>query len=513
MMPMSLGEVAQATGGHLLAEPEASGSASGSSLQVTSVATDTGQVQAGTLFVAIAGERVDGHDFLTVAAEAGACAALVAHPVEGVSLPQIVVDDTVAALGRLAAHNLERRRELSTPFTVIGITGSVGKTTTKDLLAALLRELGPTVAPVGSFNNEIGLPLTALGVGESTRYLIAEMGASRVGDIAYLTSIVPLDIAIELKVGVAHLGVFGSVERIAQAKSELVQGLRPQGVSVLNADDERVAAMAKLAPGRVLWFGLGQVQGAVKQDELDMGAANICTDSLDHPHFTLQARGEQPLEMELGLSGIHNVINALAAASVAHELGLPTERIGQVLAQQGHISPHRMALSQVEREGSSFTLIDDSFNANPDSMRAGLHALSTWGADEQTQPASKPYRIAVLGGMLELGEQTLDMHRTIGEYCARLGLDALIAVGGSGNDLSAMAGAMVEGASAYSAEQEQAQSTLVVYKAVDTQEADQIVIELTGQHPGSVVLLKGSHSSGLSDLAERWQGERLGVAR
>ena len=172
------------------------------------------------------------------------------HVVEGTNLNQIVVNNSIEALGLLAKHNLELRRNLNKPFTIIGITGSVGKTTTKDMLKALLSTLGETVAPVGSFNNNIGLPLTALQVGSNTRFLIAEMGANHVGEIANLTHIAPPDLAIVLKVGVAHLGEFGSVERIAQAKSEIVRGLLPHGIAVLNSDDKRVSAMSCLVENK-----------------------------------------------------------------------------------------------------------------------------------------------------------------------------------------------------------------------------------------------------------------------
>ncbi|KFI39768.1 UDP-N-acetylmuramoyl-tripeptide--D-alanyl-D- alanine ligase MurF [Bifidobacterium actinocoloniiforme DSM 22766] len=508
LMPMTLKQVAQAVHGRIT--PAAA--KGGLDLPIANVTTDSRQVGPGSLFVAIAGERVDGHRFLGQAAEQGAIGALVSEEQADADLPQVVVEDTVQALGQLAASNVERRRALDAPFTLVAITGSVGKTTTKDLLAAMLAKLGPTVAPVGSFNNEIGLPLTALRVGPDTRYLVAEMGASQVGDIAYLTSIAPPDIAVVLKVGVAHLGVFGSVERIAQAKSELVRGLRPHGLAVLNADDERVAAMAQLAPGRVLRFGLG---GAERPDDpgLDMTARDITTDDLDRPSFQLEARGERPVAASLALSGEHNVMNALAAACVAHELGLPLEDISASLSAQGRRSPHRMAVSQVEEDGARFTLIDDSFNANPDSMSAGLRALASWkeptgGQDGAAQ--AEPYRVAVLGGMLELGEGTMDLHRQVGALCVSLGLDALVAVGGERGQLTDMAGAMVEGARRASAAQGSKHAGMRLFQAPDTGQADRFVRDLASGHPGCVVLLKGSHMSGLDALAERWQSGRFG---
>ena len=316
----------------------------------TSVVTDSRQVVDGALFVAIAGEHVDGHDFVDAAARQGAAAALVEREIKSAPIAQIVVPDTVAALGALAKANLEARKAIDEPFTIIGITGSVGKTTTKDLLHALLSTQGETVAPKGSFNNEIGLPLTALKVGERTRYLVAEMGANHIGEIARLTKIAPPDIAVVLKVGVAHLGEFGSVERIAQAKSEIVRGEAPNAITVLNADDERVAAMSGIAKGDVFWFGIDKAQA----HDIDgyMAADDIALDDLGHPVFELVSSQGVEQRVSLGIGGRHNVMNALAAASVAKLLGMPLERIAQVLADTRRISPHRMAVSEVERDGA-----------------------------------------------------------------------------------------------------------------------------------------------------------------
>ena len=212
MVPMSVEEIAKAVDGRLIGD-------AGSESRATNTVSDSRQAGPGSVFVAIRGERVDGHDFVAKTAGQGATVAIVDHEVKSDGLPQIVVKDTVDALGELARYNIVRRRELDGDFDIIGLTGSVGKTTTKDLLSSLLATVGPTVAPVGSFNNEIGLPLTALRVDEHTRFFVAEMGASHIGEIARLTRIAPPNTAIVLKVGVAHLGEFGARERIAQAKS------------------------------------------------------------------------------------------------------------------------------------------------------------------------------------------------------------------------------------------------------------------------------------------------------
>ena len=463
----------------------------------TSVVTDSRQVVDGALFVAIAGEHVDGHDFVDAAARQGAAAALVEREIKSAPIAQIVVPDTVAALGALAKANLEARKAIDEPFTIIGITGSVGKTTTKDLLHALLSTQGETVAPKGSFNNEIGLPLTALKVGERTRYLVAEMGANHIGEIARLTKIAPPDIAVVLKVGVAHLGEFGSVERIAQAKSEIVRGEAPNAITVLNADDERVAAMSGIAKGDVFWFGIDKAQA----HDIDgyMAADDIALDDLGHPVFELVSSQGVEQRVSLGI-GRHNVMNALAAASVAKLLGMPLERIAQVLADTRRISPHRMAVSEVERDGARFTLIDDSFNANPDSMRAGIDGLMAWRSQEDQQP----YRVAVLGSMLELGSDEHNLHRTIGAYALDGGVDALICVGG-GDDasLNALAQDIADGGT----EAKDADDMRPVRAVKTTQQADDLIRALNAEHPDMLVLLKGSHASGLSALATQWAAE------
>lgn len=499
-MPMTLEEVVEYVHGRLV-EAGPGRESDRRSVRMR-VVTDSRQAGADGLFVAIKGEHADGHDYVPGLGAKGCRAALIDHLVPGADLPQILVDDTVAALGLLARANTDLRRKAPGPFTVIGITGSVGKTTTKDLLASLLAQLGPVVAPVGSFNNEIGLPLTALEVGPDTRYLVAEMGASHVGEIANLTRMVPPDVALVLKVGVAHLGEFGSVERIAQAKSEIVQGLVPGGTAVLNADDSRVAAMADLAPGPVLRFGMAD-QGGGRDRDLDGSACYLDSDGLDRPAFELCLRGQQPVRLRLGIPGRHNVMNALAAATAAHALGLDAGRIADELGRQRRISPHRMALSSVRLPDASFTLIDDSFNANPDSVRAGLDALAAWrGSDGPI------YRIAVLGVMLELGAQGEQLHQEIGAYCRRQGIDALVAVGCRDRQMDSLVQALVRGAGGPSDPSEDQPESMRVLFAQDADQADQMVRRLCAKHWGqqNLVLLKGSHMSGLSDLADRWQG-------
>ena len=496
MMTMTLSEIAEAVEGTLERSAVEGVQQNAQMASATAVVSDSRQAGAGSVFVAIKGERVDGHDFVARVAESGAVAAIVEHEVPGAPIAQIVVNNSVRALGALARHNIERRRACEAPFTIVGITGSVGKTTTKDLLKAMLSKLGGTVAPVGSFNNDIGLPLTALNVDESTRYFVAEMGANHVGEIAYLTTIAPPDIAVVLKVGVAHLGEFGSVERIALAKSEIIRGLVSHGVSVLNADDVHVAAMADIAPGDVIWFGRESHAGDGRA--LALEASNVHHDELDHPSLVLSKGGES-VEVHLAICGDHNVMNALAAATVADYLGLGLDDIARVLTDQRHISPHRMAVSEVRRDGVAFTLIDDSFNANPDSMRAGLDGLAAWGASRATQPV----RIAVLGAMLELGDDEHKLHQSIGAYAAELGMDAVIAVGSQTDaSLDALAADIAQGA------RESGGAKPVSVELVHTTaQADAAVRSIAAHAADPVVLLKGSHASGLNALAIQWAAE------
>ena len=510
---------------------------------VTSAVTDSRQVQPDSVFVAIAGEHVDGHDFLEAAAKLGARAALVSHPVDiadeqlARQMVQIVVKDTVKALGLLARENIMLRRSSVAaygPFSVVGITGSVGKTTTKDLLNNLLSTVGPTIAPVGSFNNEIGLPLTALRVDEHTRFLVAEMGANHMGEIRYLTSLVRPDIAVVLKVGVAHVGEFGSPDNIRKAKQEIVEALDEHGVAVLNADDERVASMAHVAPGSIIWFGVECQHDSALQQQF-VTARNITLDGHDHAHFTLMDTQGNTAELTLALSGQHHVMNALAAAAVAQYVGVSMDNIVRVLAHAGAQSAHRMDVftkaftlldhqDADQQDGSSTavcTVIDDSFNANPDSMRAGLQALAHWQDTDEQGNAIPMVRIAVLGAMLELGEKSKQLHKQIGAEVVDLGIDALISVG-EGQELSPLAKALVQGAGQ---ETEMVTTAQTVYDGkahyeiehksfathVPTIESAQHAIEeymtmaLQAQpHAHVVILLKGSHASGLGKLAEQW---------
>ena len=434
-----------------------SGRLVGNDVPVTGpVVTDSREAQAGSLYVARRGESADGHAFVSGAVERGAVAVIVEHE----AVAQIVVEDSTEALGALARAHVTKLRS-SGDLDVIAMTGSVGKTTTKDLLLQIMSEDGPTVAPKLSFNNEVGLPLTVLLADESTRHLVLEMGASGPGHITYLTDIVAPDVAIELCVGHAHVGGFGGFEGVAAAKAELIKGTRPGGPVILNTDDPNVEAMAPLATGRVIRFS------ASGNERADVLARDVRLDRADRASFTLVTpEGEAPIDLKI--VGRHHVANALAAAAGALTLGVSLQTVATVLSRARALSPHRMDVHELRVDGTDLTLIDDSYNANLDSMRAGIAALASIGRDSQ--------RIAVLGEMLELGEDSQSLHQQVGALIADAGVDTLI---GLGTD----AHYYLEGAPDVPNRE----------VAADPQDAARLALEHA--EDGAVVLVKGSFGS------------------
>lgn len=450
---MTLAQVAEATFGQIdQAEPTA--------VVTASPVLDSRLAIAGCLFVGVAGEHVDGAHFALDAAARGAVAALVERPV---GVPAVVVPDVIAALGRLGRAVVDR---LDT--TVVGVTGSAGKTGTKDLLAALLARLGPTVAPTGSWNNEIGLPLTVLRAEPDTRYLVLEYSARGIGHIAALCAVARPKVAIVLNVGSAHLGVFGSRAAIAQAKGELLEALPPGGLAVLNADDPWVRAMADRTPARVLLAGTAP-DAAVSAWDVRLNAHGQAGFRLVTPY------GSAPVQ--LTLVGAHQVSNALAAAAVATELGLGVEEVAGVLSAAAPASRWRM---DVRDSPGGVTVVNDAYNANPESMRAALHALLAIA-----RPAGGPVRRcwAVLGAMAELGAAAPEAHRELGEAAARLGVDRVLAIGPEAGPIAAAAGAAGT----------EAVAVPDVAAAVALLRADLA--------PGDVVLVKASRSAGLERVA------------
>ena len=405
MIPLDLDTIARVVGGavHGATAP----------VTVTGPAVLDGRTaEPGGLFVAFAGEHTDGHEYADQAAAAGAVAVLGSRPT---SLPTVVVDDAEKALQTLAAYVLVQLRAAGR-ITVVGVTGSQGKTSTKDMTAAVLAAQAPTVATLGSLNNELGVPLTVLRASAETRFLVLEMGARGRGHIRQLTDIAPLDVAMVLNVGFAHLGEFGSREAIAQAKGELIEGLRADGIAVLNADDPRVVAMRALTDASVMTFGTAE--------HADVRIDDLAQDRLGRASFTLRTprtQGPQADEVPVALPvvGAHQAFNAAAAATAARAVGIALADVAAPLSTAA-LSQWRMELHELD---SGLTLLNDSYNANPDSMRAALDALA---AIEPSDPSGR--RIAVLGEMRELGEGAEEEHRQIGSYAGQRA-DQVLVVG------------------------------------------------------------------------------------
>ncbi len=461
MIALTLAEIAEALGGDLRA-PDPAATIAGS------VQTDSRLVTAGSIFFALPGEVTDGHLFAAGAVDRGA-ALLVIERALDVDAPQLVVADGVVALADLARLVVARVRAAGR-LRVAAVTGSNGKTTTKNLLRAILEAEGPTVAPQGSFNNHVGAPISMLQVDDATEYLVVEMGASHLGEIARLVSIVTPDIGIVLKVGLAHAGEFGGIDAVQRAKSEMVTELPDTAVAVLNRDDGRVAAMADLTAARVVWFGL--------HAESDLRATDVSV-SAGGTGFTLEVDGARH-PVRLRILGEHHVSNALAALAVARELGVPVERAVAAIEAVPRAERWRMELLD---PGTGVVVINDAYNASPDSTAAALKTLA-----QIVQPGQRS--VAVLGEMAELGEFAQEEHDRLGRLAVRLNIGKLIVVGERARHIHLAAG--LEGSW-------DGESVLVA----DVEAAyDLLSDEL---RDGDVVLVKSSKSAGL-----RFLGDRLG---
>ncbi|MBU2665680.1 UDP-N-acetylmuramoyl-tripeptide--D-alanyl-D-alanine ligase [Actinoplanes bogorensis] len=395
MIRLTLAEIAEITGGRVVNAD--------AGLAVTGgVEYDSRKIGPGGLFVAFEGEKVDGHEYAGTAVAAGAAAVL---STRDTGQPGVVVAEPLAALAALAHAVVTRLSNL----TVVGLTGSSGKTTTKDYIGQLLARIGPAIAPAGSLNNELGFPYTVLQAGVDTRFLVLEMGARGIGHIRYLTEIARPSIGAVLNIGAAHIGEFGSVEGTARAKGELISALPAGGVAVLNADDPLVAGMAGLSAARVLFTG--------ESDKSDVRASDVVVNGRGCASYTLHFE-DRAARVELAVAGRHQVANTLAAAGVALSAGLPFDELAVALGQVGIVSSRRM---DVFTRADGGTVIDDSYNANPSSTAAALHALASMAGGRRTT--------AVLGYMAELGEHERSGHEEVGRLAAELGVDRLIVVG------------------------------------------------------------------------------------
>lgn len=507
MIPLTIAEIAEIVGGRLdnVANPQAK--------VIGTVEFDSRQISPGSLFLALPGAKVDGHDFAEKAHAAGAVVTLAARPV---GTPAIIVPSqakaeagsqayvfahdedgsvralltALAKLARAVVTRLTSRWGLS----VVGVTGSAGKTSTKDMVAALLSTAGPTVAPPGSFNNEIGHPYTALRCHEDTQFLVTELSARGLGHIAQLAEIAPPQIGAVLNVGTAHLGEFGSKDTIAQAKGELIEAVPEAsagGVAVLNADDPAVVQMATRTQGKIVTFS------ANGDTQADYYATDVRLDELARASFLLHSPEAQPVQIRLQVAGKHQIANALAAAAVAAAAGVPVETIGTTLCDYVAVSAHRMDIRQ---RGANVTIINDAYNANPESMRAGLAALAASAGTttqlEDTQLEDSGQAIAVLGEMSELGTDAVAAHRELGTQLAAYGVDTLVAVGKTDN-----IAALTEGAQ---------EAGVGTHHVADVTGATRTVEEILGSAQRRVVVLvKASNAWRLWRVAEQLVNSEL----
>lgn len=436
------------------------------------VVIDNREATDGSLFVAIPGERVDGHAFAKAAVDSGARAVIGMYDTDA-EVPHILAEDSIAAMSWLARGIV--REERARGMVSIGITGSSGKTSTKDLMAQIFEAAGPTVAPVGSQNNEVGVPLTACRVDATTQYLISEMGARGAGHISWLTSLVGLDVGVCLNVGRAHVGEFGGVEATARAKAEIVADLPEDGWAVLNAADPAVAAMAEATRARIAWFGEGDLDGG----DLRVSARDVTMNALSQASFELVAAddaGERTARVSLGVIGRHQVANSLAAAAAALAVGLDIGLVAEALSGAVQRSSWRMELIP---RADGVLILNDAYNANPDSMAAALAtAVELAHGTRRDHPGARV--IAVLGDMLELGPLAEELHEQAGRLAVDLGVAEIVAVGDLAGQI--VAGATAEGIAARVADRADVAASLSL-------------------NPGDVVLIKGSRGVGLETVA------------
>ena len=466
MIKMTLQEIAAAVSGELVLGT--SGATPGTVID-GDAQTDSREVRPGQMFFARRGETTDGHRFIGTAIDAGA-AVIVGERDTDQRVPQILVSDTTEALGHLAAAVVTRVRSVG-DLRIVGITGSNGKTSTKNLVRAMAERLGETVASEKSFNNEVGGPLTMLRITESTRYLVAEMGASAPGEIRRLTRMAPPDIGVVLMVGLAHAGEFGGIETTARTKREMVDELPDDAVAVLNIDDPRVRDMAEHTRATVRYFGT--------HDRAEVRATDLRS-SADGTAFDLHIDGVRR-SVRFPVLGEHHVWNAMAAATVAHELGLGIDDIVDVLEQTTRPAKWRM---EVIRCRDGITIINDAYNASPDSMRAALKTLAQVG-----KPDGRT--IAVLGEMSELGEFSGEAHDRIGTLAVRLRLSETVVIGEAVRRMYVTAvneGAWSDSDATFFADQDAALAYL----------SETI-------RPNDTILVKSSNAAGL-----RFLGDKLG---
>lgn len=467
MRDLTLGQICEVVGGEIFGDPN---------LVVSGISIDSRDAKPGDLFAAIHGERVDGHDFVAQAFEHGASALLTARQMAG---PQVLVplspdelDPVIHAIAKLSAHI----RSLMHDVEVIGVTGSSGKTSTKDMIGQVLSHAGPTHAPAGSLNNELGLPLTLLSAASDVKYLVAEMGMRGLGHIAHLCDLAKPTIGVVTNVGQAHIGEVGSIEGIAKAKSELVRAIPATGVAILNADDAQVLAMRELTDARVITYGLSK--------SADVRAENLKLTANGSYSFDLVYQGTRNPAL-VPIVGEHNVLNALAASAVGIALGMDVAVVVGALASLKQLSKWRMEVVQLPGD---LTVINDAYNANPESMTAALKTLSAIPATGKT--------FAILGKMHELGNGSDTIHVKVANQAIELGVTNVLAVGESANcyGLPALASASAAGEIADPAAQKS------VWLPDFASACDYIVNEVNS---GDILLFKASRAEHFEVLAEQ----------
>lgn len=400
MIPITASELAAIVSGKIAGDENV--------LVQGSVETDSRLTTAAGLFFAKPGVEADGHDYVVDAKARGAIVAVVERSVDA-DITQVIVQDSVKALGQLATWLIQKLKSQG-KLRVVGITGSNGKTTTKNMLREILSKVGKTIAPIESFNNKVGAPISILRADFQTEFLVVEMGAEGLGSIAYLAEMAKPDIAVILKVGMAHAGEFGGIENTARIKGELAEALSEDGLLILNKDDSMVSAMKDRTRAQLRWFGTS--------GDADFSGSNISL-SKHGTSFDLKWPDGSSSFVQLNILGEHHIMNALAAAAVATELGAAKDQIVQAL--EGMELAERWRMQRVVRP-DGVTIINDAYNASPDSMKAALQTLAQLG-----RLGSRT--IAVLGEMAELGEYSRHEHDGIGRLVVRLNIDQLVVVG------------------------------------------------------------------------------------
>lgn len=432
-----------------------SGMLTGENREFFSVSTDSRKIEAGDLFVALKGPHFNGHEYIKQAAAGGACALLVSEDVVS-SLPVIRVDNTLQALGALAAA-WKARHNVKT----VAITGSCGKTSVKEMTAAILSRKGETLATQGNYNNEIGVPLTLLSLNERHEFAVIELGANHIGEIAYTVALAKPDVAVITNAGSAHIEGFGSAENVARAKGEIYQGLPASGTAVINIDDKYSDYWQGITEGyQLMRFSLGN-------QSADLYASDIVVNNAGQYGFHLH-KGNQSVAVQLQLLGKHNVLNAITAAAISCALGMDLETIKQGVESVRPIRGRLLPLQCGQR-----VVIDDTYNANPVSVKAAADMLAE--LDTKT--------CMVLGDMAELGTHAPSMHREVGEYIALQGIDFLVAKGKYAADY-------LVGFSKFQSEGQ---------KSARFDEFDEVVAYLNNQQPDTI-LIKGSRSAGMEQV-------------